>query len=51
MAQTYALLASIAQQLGVVFFMALFLGIVAYALWPKNRDKFDAAAEIPLKED
>jgi cytochrome c oxidase cbb3-type subunit 4 len=51
MANTYAFLASVAQQLGVVFFMTIFLGVVAYAIWPKNREKFDAAAEIPLKED
>lgn len=51
MAQTYALLAATAQQFGVVFFMTIFLGIVAYALWPKNRARFDAAAEIPLRED
>ena len=51
MANTYALLAAVAQQLGVVFFMTIFLGVVAYAVWPKNREKFDAAAEIPLKED
>ena len=51
MANTYALLAAVAQQLGVVFFMTIFLGVVAYAVWPKNRAKFDAAAEIPLKED
>lgn len=51
MAETYALLAAIAQQLGVVFFMTIFLAVVAYALWPKNRDKFDAAAQMPLRED
>ena len=51
MANTYAFLAAIAQQLGVVFFMTIFLGVVAYAVWPQNRKKFDAAAEIPLKED
>jgi cytochrome c oxidase cbb3-type subunit IV len=51
MGTTYALLASIAQQLGVVFFMAIFAIVVAYALWPKNREKFDAAAHMPLKED
>lgn len=51
MANTYALLAAVAQQLGVVFFMTIFLGIVVYAVWPKNRDKFDAAAHMPLKED
>lgn len=51
MTETYALLAGIAQQFGVVFFMAIFLGVVAYAIWPKNREKFNSAAEIPLKED
>ncbi|HRE21195.1 MAG TPA: cbb3-type cytochrome c oxidase subunit 3 [Rhabdaerophilum sp.] len=51
MGSTYALLASIAQQLGVVFFMTIFAAVVAYALWPKNREKFDAAAHMPLKED
>lgn len=51
MAETYALLASIAQQLGVIFFMAVFGIVVVYALWPRNRDKFKAAASIPLKED
>ena len=51
MTETYALLAGIAQQVGVVFFMAIFLGVVAYAIWPKNREKFSSAAEIPLKED
>ncbi len=51
MASTYFILASIAQQLGVVFFMTVFAVVVAYALWPKNRERFNAAAEIPLKED
>lgn len=51
MANTYYLLASIAQQLGIVFFMTVFLVVVAYALWPKNRARFDEAAQIPLKED
>lgn len=51
MASTYAFLAAIAQQLGVVFFMTVFLAVVVYALWPKNRERFDSAAQIPLKED
>jgi cytochrome c oxidase cbb3-type subunit IV len=51
MTNTYAFLASIAQQLGVVFFMTIFIGVVAYAVWPKNRERFEEAAEIPLKED
>lgn len=51
MANTYYFLAQIAQQLGVLFFMAVFSGVVAYAIWPRNRAKFDAAALIPFKED
>ncbi len=31
-------------------FVAIFLAIVAYAMWPKNRDKFDAAARMPLED-
>jgi cytochrome c oxidase cbb3-type subunit 4 len=31
-------------------FVAVFLAIVAYALWPKNRDRFDAAARMPLED-
>lgn len=32
-------------------FVGLFIAIVAYALWPRNRAKFDAAARMPLRED
>ncbi len=51
MAETYILLAAIAQQLGVVFFMTIFAGVLVYAFWPTNKSTFDAAAELPLKED
>lgn len=51
MAGTYAFLAQFAQSAGLLYFFALFLGICAYALWPANREKFDEAASIPLKED
>lgn len=37
--------------LGLVFFMALFAGVLAYALWPGNRDRFAQAARAPLDED
>jgi cytochrome c oxidase cbb3-type subunit 4 len=33
------------------FFVALFLAIVAYTLWPRNRETFDAASKMPLRED
>jgi cbb3-type cytochrome oxidase subunit 3 len=32
-------------------FVAIFLGILAYALWPGNRKEFEDAARMPLRED
>jgi len=32
-------------------FVAVFLAIVAYALWPRNKAAFDEAARLPLRED
>jgi cytochrome c oxidase cbb3-type subunit 4 len=32
-------------------FVAIFLAIIGYALWPGNRKKFDDAAGMPLRED
>ncbi len=32
-------------------FVAIFVAIMAYALWPGNRRKFDDAAKMPLRED
>jgi cytochrome c oxidase cbb3-type subunit 4 len=32
-------------------FVAIFLGILAYALWPANRETFEDAARMPLRED
>lgn len=48
---SYAALAGFAQTWGLVYFVAIFLAIVVYALWPKNRARFDDAAQIPLRED
>ena len=31
-------------------FVAIFIAVLAYALWPRNRDKFDAAARMPLED-
>jgi cytochrome c oxidase cbb3-type subunit 4 len=31
-------------------FVAVFLVILLYALWPKNRERFDAAARMPLED-
>jgi cytochrome c oxidase cbb3-type subunit 4 len=32
-------------------FVGIFIAIVAYALWPRNKSKFDAAASLPLREE
>ena len=32
-------------------FVALFLAVLAYAFWPRNRQTFDSAARLPLRED
>ena len=32
-------------------FFVIFVAILTYALWPRNRDKFDYAAKLPLRED
>ena len=36
---------------GLVGLVTMFAVAVIYALWPRNRKRFDAAANIPLKED
>jgi cytochrome c oxidase cbb3-type subunit IV len=32
-------------------FVAIFIAIVTYALWPRNKAAFDEAARLPLRED
>jgi cytochrome c oxidase cbb3-type subunit 4 len=32
-------------------FVGIFIAIVAYALWPRNKTLFDAASRMPLRED
>ncbi|EJW09626.1 Cbb3-type cytochrome oxidase component [Rhodovulum sp. PH10] len=32
-------------------FVLLFLAVVAYAVWPRNKKAFDDAAKLPLRED
>jgi cytochrome c oxidase cbb3-type subunit 4 len=51
MPETYKHLAEFAQTWGLVYFVAVFLIVVIYALWPSNKTKFDEAARMPLRED
>ncbi len=32
-------------------FLAIFIAVLVYALWPANRKTFDDAARMPLRED
>lgn len=48
---TYESVAAFAQQGGTIFFMAIFLAGVVYALQPKKKAEFDRAARMPLDED
>ena len=32
-------------------FVGIFIAVVAYALWPRNKSAFDAAARQPLSEE
>jgi len=39
------------QTWGLVYLVALFVGVLIYALRPGARKKFEDAAQIPFKED
>ena len=47
---SYEQVASISQVAALLFFMALFIGIVAYAFWPGNNKKFEEAAKLPFEQ-
>ena len=49
--QTYRALAHFAQTWGLAYFVAVFLVVLVYALWPSRKKQFDEAARIPLRED
>ncbi len=40
-----------AQSWGAVYFTLMFLVAFAWAWWPKNRQRFENAAHIPLKDE
>ena len=48
---TYRTLAEFAQTWGLVYFVAVFLVVLIYALTPSRRRQFDEAARMPLRED
>jgi len=48
---TYRALAEFAQTWGLVYFVAVFVVVLVYALWPSRQRQFDEDARIPLRED
>lgn len=47
---TYETVSRFAQQVGTLYFGAMFLVAMIWALSPKNRKDFDEAADIPFRE-
>ena len=48
---TYEQVAGITQVAALLFFIALFVGVVIYAFWPGNKKRFEEAARLPLEKD
>lgn len=46
----YDALSQFAQTWGLLLFVLLFAAVLAYALWPGNRDRFRRAANMPLDD-
>lgn len=47
----YETVARIAQQFGTLYFGAVFLAGVGYALWPRHREAFRELSHLPLQSD
>lgn len=48
---SYDNVAAITQIGALLFFVALFVGVVLYAFWPGNKKRFEEASKIPLEND
>ena len=48
---SYDSLAHIVKISGTVFFTGFFILTIVYALWPKNKARFDRAAQLPLLDN
>jgi cytochrome c oxidase cbb3-type subunit 4 len=45
---SYDVVAALSQLISLLMFVAMFLAVVAYALWPSNKPRFDAAQRRAL---
>jgi cytochrome c oxidase cbb3-type subunit IV len=45
---TYDTIATLSQVVSLLMFIAMFLAVLAYALWPSNRPRFEEAQRRAL---
>jgi cytochrome c oxidase cbb3-type subunit IV len=48
---TYDVVATVSQVTALLMFVAMFLAVLAYALWPGNKKRFDEAQKRALDLD
>jgi cytochrome c oxidase cbb3-type subunit IV len=48
---TYETIATISQVSSLLLFIALFVGVLVYAVWPKNKPRFEDAQRRALDLD
>ncbi|MGO9171882.1 MAG: cbb3-type cytochrome c oxidase subunit 3 [Rhodomicrobium sp.] len=48
---TYESAQSIFGMAGLIIFVVLFAGVLAYIFWPGNQKGFEEASRIPLEKD
>ena len=48
---SYETVATFSQVISLLLFIAMFLAVVAYALWPRNRKRFEEAQRRALDLD
>jgi cytochrome c oxidase cbb3-type subunit 4 len=48
---TYETIATLSQVASLLMFVAMFIAVLAYALWPKNRARFESAQRRALDLD
>ena len=51
MSATYKALAEFAQTYGLLYFVIVFSLVIAWAMWPSRKQRFEEAARMPLRED
>ena len=45
---TYDTIATLSQVISLLMFVAMFVAVLAYALWPKNKPRFEEAQRLAL---